>query len=208
MAEQKTPLGPGKYYHIYNRGINRCDLFYDNENYEYFLDLYQQYISPVTNTFAWVLMKNHFHLLVQILPPERWGNLNPEGFSNLRDLETKKRIYQQFSNLFNAYTKAFNKRYGRTGSLFEHPFRRKEIDSIEYLKRVIVYIHQNPVKHGFGEHPSGYPWSSYNTCISIKPTKLEREKVIGWFGSNTEFISSHNGKMETNDIEQWLDLDE
>lgn len=206
MAEQKTPLKTGKYYHIYNRGINSCNLFQDNENYEYFLALYDKYISPVANTFAWVLMKNHFHLLVQILPVECWGNLNPEGLENLRGLDPEKRINQQFSNLFNAYTKAFNKRYGRTGSLFEHSFRRKEIGTTEYLKRVIVYIHHNPVKHGFCEHPSGYPWSSYPTCISIKPTKLQREKVIGWFGNNTEFIHRHKGKIITDDIEQWLEL--
>ncbi|MGC9152054.1 MAG: transposase [Microbacter sp.] len=208
MAVQKTPLNPGKYYHIYNRGNNRNDLFYDNENYEYFLNLYQTYISPVTNTFAWVLMKNHFHLLMQILPPERWGNLNADGLKTLRNLELDKRINQQFSNLFNAYSKAINLRYGRTRSLFEHPFKRKENASIDYLKRVIVYIHQNLVKHGFCEHPLGYPWSSYHTCISIKPTKVEREKVIGWFGSSTEFISRHNGKIKTNDINQWLELDE
>ena len=88
MAEQKTVLTPGKYYHIYNRGINSCDIFYDNENYEYFLGLYHKYVSPVANTLAWVLMKNHFHFLVQILPEECWGvlpnPLNPEGFKNLQ----------------------------------------------------------------------------------------------------------------------------
>ncbi|MGC3977180.1 MAG: hypothetical protein QM751_02450 [Paludibacteraceae bacterium] len=189
MSIQKTPLQTGKYYHIYNRGINGCDLFRDNENYEYFLGLYDKYISPVANTFPWVLMKNHFHLLVQILPEECWDNLSsdPEGFRNLRGLKPDKRINQQFSNLFNAYTKAFNKRYQRTGSLLEHSFRRKEIDSKEYLKRVIVYIHQNPVKHGFCSYPSDYPWSSYLSCVSLKPTKLQRDKVIACFGNTDEF---------------------
>lgn len=211
MAQQKTPLQTGKYYHIYNRGIDSCNIFRDIENYEYFMGLYGKYISPITNTLAWVLMKNHFHLLVQILPPDQWGNLtpdlHPEGFENLRGLEPEKRINQQFSNLFNAYTKAFNKRYDRTGSLFEHSFRRKEIDTTEYLKRVIVYVHYNPVKHGFCKTPSGYSWSSYNTCISIKPTRMQRETVIGWFGSTTKFIRRHHGKLETNDIEKWLELE-
>ena len=61
-----TPLEYGNFYHIYNRGINGCNLFYDNENYEYFLHLYDKYILPVADTFAWVLMRNHFHLLVRI----------------------------------------------------------------------------------------------------------------------------------------------
>ncbi len=218
MTEQKTVLTPGKYYHIYNRGINSCDIFHDNENYEYFLGLYHKHVSPVANTLAWVLMKNHFHFLVQILPEECWGvlpnPLNPEGFKNLQGVggenlhgvEVDKRINQQFSNLFNAYTKAFNKRYHRTGSLFEHTFRRKEIDNLNYLKNVIIYIHQNPVKHGFCEHPSDYPWSSYLSCVTLKPTKLQRETVIGWFGNTNEFKRLHEGKLMIEDIERYLEL--
>lgn len=48
------PLEYGKFYHIYNRGINGCNLFRDNENYEHFLYLYDKHISPVAETFAWV----------------------------------------------------------------------------------------------------------------------------------------------------------
>lgn len=203
MPNPKLPLQPGNYYHIFNRGIDSCDIFLENENYEYFLTLYDKYISPVANTFAWVLMKNHFHLLVQILNP------NPEGFKNLqglKNLDTGKRINQQFSNLFNAYTKAINKRFQRTGSLFEHTFRRKQITSVEYLKRVVIYIHNNPVHHGFCKHPVEYPWSSYLSCISIKPTKLKREQVIGWFDNEVVFKKMHNSIMEIEKIEKWLEM--
>ena len=55
-----------KYYHIYNCGINGCNLFNEPENYSYFLDLYDKYISLIADTYAWVLMPNHFHLLVKI----------------------------------------------------------------------------------------------------------------------------------------------
>ena len=213
MSVQKTPLQTGKYYHIYNRGINRCDLFREDDNYEYFLRLYDKYISPVANTLAWVLMKNHFHLLVEILPPSCWDELpHPEGYKNLRgegvnsDMSPKKRVNQQFSNLFNAYTKAFNERYSRTGSLFEHPFRRKEITTEDYLKRTIIYIHQNPVKHGFCDHPSGYPWSSYLSCISLKPTKLSRDRVIACFGNTNEFMLYHNQQMEYQQIDEWFEI--
>lgn len=72
-----TPLEYGKFYHIYNRGINGCNLFQENENYEHFLYLYDKYICSVANTFAWVLMKNHFHLLVRIKTEKE---LNLEGF--------------------------------------------------------------------------------------------------------------------------------
>ena len=200
MPNPKSPLNPGNYYHIYNRGIDSCNIFRENDNYEHFLALYDKYISPVADTFAWVLMKNHFHLLVRIL--------HPEGFRNLQGVmnSPEKRVAQQFSNLFNAYTKAFNKRYGRTGSLFEHTFRRKRIDSEEYLKKVILYIHNNPVHHKFCEHPVEYPWSSYLSCISIKPTKLHREAVMGWFGNEANFKYWHNQKIEVEQINDWLEI--
>lgn len=211
MSVQKTPLLPGNYYHIYNRGINSCDIFRENTNYEHFLGLYHKYISPMANTLAWVLMKNHFHMLVEILPVECWelpSSLHPEGFQNLRGvtMTPEKRLYQQYSNLFNAYTKAYNKRYGRTGSLFEHPFRRKPVDDKEYLKNLIVYIHQNPVKHGFCDEPSGYPWSSYLSCVSLKPTKLHREKVIAFFGNTDTFKIYHKNSYKKIELDDWFEI--
>lgn len=198
MSNPKLPLEPGKFYHIYNRGIDSCNIFRENDNYEHFLALYDKYISSVADTFAWVLMKNHFHLLVRIL--------NPEGSENLQGLSIEKRINQQFSNLFNAYTKAFNKRYDRTGSLFEHTFRRKLITNKTYLKQVILYIHNNPVHHGFCSEPIEYPWSSYLTCISMKPTKLKRDAVMGWFDNGTNFKYWHEQKVEITQIENWLEI--
>lgn len=198
MAHPQLILQAGNFYHIYNRGINGCDLFREATNYEHFLRLYNRYIYPVADTYAWVLMGNHFHLLVRIK--------NPQGFEDLEGLKmpVEKRISQQFSNLFNAYTKAFNKMYGRTGSLFEHTFRRKLIDSKEYLKRVIMYIHNNPVHHGLCEHAMDYPWSSYLACVSIKPTRLHRETVIGWFDGEANFKKLHEKKFDAEEIEEWL----
>lgn len=60
------PLENGKYYHIYNRGINSDILFKENSNYEYLLKLYDLHIEPIAETYAWCLMKNHFHFLVRI----------------------------------------------------------------------------------------------------------------------------------------------
>lgn len=66
MSKPTIPLTPGKYYHIYNRGINSCPIFYDDFDHNHFLFLYGKYISQVADTFAWVLMRTHFHLLVRI----------------------------------------------------------------------------------------------------------------------------------------------
>jgi hypothetical protein len=128
---------------------------------------------------------------------------NPEG-------ECQRKKYKpenQFSHLFNAYAQAINKRFGHTGSLFEHPFHRKLIDNERYLQRVVLYIHNNPVHHGFCSHPLEYPWSSYLTCISLKPTKLKREAVIGWFDNRSNFEYLHNEKVEIEKIEKWLELE-
>jgi len=205
MPDPKIPLEPGCYYHIYNRGTNRCKIFFENSNYRHFLRLYDKHISPVANTLAWVLMGNHFHLLVQILPANL---LCPAVASSDQDEsdDADERITQQFSNLFNAYSKAINKRYNRTGSLFEHTFRRKQITDLEYLRKVVLYIHHNPVHHELCTHPSEYPWSSYLSCISIKPTKLQRAMVVGWFGDDASFKRMHEGKIEFEEITKWLEI--
>ena len=166
----------GKYYHIYNRGINSCDLFTEEDNYSYFLSLYDKYINPIADTFAWVLMPNHFHLLIRI---KEANEIDLTGFQNLSGLKLP---HQYFSNLFNAYTKAINKRNNRHGSLFERPFKRKLIDDEDYLKQLALYIHNNPVHHGFCSHPIEYGWSSYLTYVSPKPTKLKRSETIEWLG--------------------------
>ena len=75
--QQPQPLNYGKFYHIYNKGVNSCDLFYESTNYEHFLKLYDTYISPVADTYAWVLMKNHFHLLIRIKEEAEIGFLSP-----------------------------------------------------------------------------------------------------------------------------------
>ncbi len=147
-------LKNGCFYHIYNCGINGENLFVEDENYRYFLRLYNKHISPVAETYAWCLMKNHFHFVLKI------KDYTPDGDIKL------KLPHQYFSNLFNAYTKAFNRRYRRHGSLFERPFKRKLIHNQNYLKTVIVYTHDNPVHHHFARHTLEWPWTSYLTFLS------------------------------------------
>lgn len=201
--QQSNPLTLGNYYHIYNRGINGCNLFIDQENYDYFLRLYDKYIYPIAETFAWVLMPNHFHLLIRIKDEIDTGGIHLTG---LRDLSGVKPPHQHFSNFFNAYTKSINKRHNRHGALFERPFRRKQITSDEYLRHVILYIHNNPVHHKFCKHPMEYPWSSYLSCITLKPTKLNRKAVIGWFDDEANFKFMHTSKLDIHAIEKWLDI--
>ena len=199
--ETKVPLSHGNYYHIYNRGNNRIDLFYEPENYYHFLRLYAKYINPIADTYAWCLLKNHFHLLVRI---KEKNEINPENLTYNTTQQPKViEPSRQFSHLFNAYTQAINKRYKRTGSLFETKFERKQVDSEKYFQQLIFYIHNNPVHHGFVEDLNLYPWSSYGTILSEKATMLRRTEVLELYGSKENYVSFHQKQPNTEDI---LDL--
>jgi len=72
---------------------------------------------------------------------------------------------------------------------------------------LVLYIHNNPVHHGFVEHACDYPWSSYLSCVSLKPTKLKREESVGWFDSQANFIELHNNqKVDVLKIDDWLGI--
>ena len=201
-----APLEYDSYFHIYNRGINGNKLFWETGNYEHFLHLYDKYINHVAETFAWVLMGNHFHLLIRIKAEDEIGFITPNE-NNIQVKYSEKKKYiptKQFSHLFNAYTKAVNKRYGRTGGLFETPFRRIKITDDCYFKRLVFYIHNNPVHHGFVDDMIEYPWSSYLTLITEKPTKLSRKTTLEWFNSKQEFEEFHKINQEFNDLSSFL----
>jgi REP element-mobilizing transposase RayT len=101
-------------------------------------------------------------------------------------------ISKQFSNLFNSYTKSFNKVYERKGSLFQRPFRRKEVASPDYYADLITYIHKNPIRHGFVTRVDEWPFSSFNSIRTTKETKLKRETVLGWFENREGFLLAHS----------------
>ncbi len=195
---KKEPLDFGNYYHIYNRGNNGIDVFLENGNYDYFLKLYHQYVHPIAETFAWCLMKNHFHFLVYIRN-EKEVLMESLEYSTV-DKPSVVDPSKQFGHLFNAYTQAINKKYSRTGSLFEKPFERKRVTSEKYLQNLIYYIHNNPVHHGFTKTINEYPWSSYGSVVSDKPTKLLRDEVIEIYGSKENFIDYHNAEQDLTDI--------
>jgi putative transposase len=177
-----APLEHGQYYHIYNRGNNRENIFVEDRNYRYFLKLYAKHIEPVADTYAYCLLRNHFHFLVRIKTVEEQQKIRVS-----RTLKPS----QQFGNLFNAYAKAINKTYGRTGSLFHNPFGRVSVTSDAHFVHLIAYIHQNPQKHGFVEDFRTWPYSSYHACLSRKPTRLMREEVLDWFDGPTAFQAFH-----------------
>ncbi len=111
-------------------------------------------------------------------------------------------ISQQFSNLFNAYSKAYNKQQKRHGSLFQARFKRKNVDSEEYFRSLILYIHNNPVHHCFTDDLNQWDYSSYHFFNGKKsmdncPIKLQSNQAIKWFGTKENFIYSHEKRNNT-----------
>ncbi|WP_339756780.1 transposase [uncultured Winogradskyella sp.] len=176
------PLTEDTYYHIYNCGNNKEDIFLEEKNYTFFLKLVSKYIIPVSEIFSYCLLKNHFHLLIK----------------TKKDIENKQ-VSQAFSNLFNAYAKAINKSYNRTGSLFKDRFSRIKIKNEDYLKVLILYINNNAVIHGFVSKILEYPHSSYFALTSNKSTKLNREFVLNLFESVDNFIYVIKNKQNINE---------
>jgi len=195
------PLQYGKYYHIYNRGNNRENIFFGKRNYRYFLELYTKYIVPIADTYVYCLLRNHFHFMVRIKTVEEQETLRVS--ETLRVLKPS----QQFGNLFNAYAKAINKAYNRTGSLFQNPFGRIEVASDAYFIWLVMYIHQNPQKHGFVDDFRTWPYSSYQTLLSTKPTRLERDDVLAWFDGVDNFVALHLQEVTGQQVALWVPED-
>ena len=169
-------LEKDRFYHIYNRGINGTNIFSNNENKGFFLKRFNEHLKNHISVYAYCLMDNHFHLIIKV-------NSDAEI------------VTQSFSNLFNSYAKAFNKQENRTGSLFEKHFKRIKLSDEIYLKNLILYVHLNPNHHLDIDYKK-YTFSSYQSIISDKETRLERTEVVALFGGKEKFIFSHNERAD------------
>lgn len=203
---EKSSLEYGWYYHIYNRGTNSETVYKELDNYVYFLSLYEKYIDPIADTLAYCLMTNHFHLVVRI-KEER----DIKTFSELHLFDDTEKIKttgkkpnpsRQFGHLFNTYSKAINKKYNRTGSLFEHPFERRILDNEPYLRHSIAYTHENPVKARMVKTMAEYPWSSFCALISDKPTHVNKDLVMSIFGDKEYFLLYHSAIPSNPEFEE------
>lgn len=202
-----SPLLYDTYYHIYNRGTNGENIFVEERNYDLFLKLYEKHLAPVTDLFAYCMLRNHFHIdirvksEIEILKTLRvssansrhikQGSLANQNEGRSRKPLGSKYVSDQFSNFFNAYAKTINKAYGRTGSLFQHPFGRVPITSDRQFWNVITYIHQNPQKHKFVDDFRDWKYSSYGIILSEKHTVINRDEVMKWFGTKEDYLSLH-----------------
>lgn len=201
MGNKRIPFEANTCYHVYNHGNANDLIFRSPDNYFYFFKKYEQYISPIADTYAYCLMPNHFHLLLRIKTVEE---INPQGLAgrrlgDLADLKAdlfSKYISRIFSNFLNAYAKAFNKMYKRRGSLFLDNIKRKPVMDDRYFTQLIYYIHYNPVHHGFVADVNHWLYSSYSLFLSDEPSFLERKKVFDLLGREEAFKRFHQEKFD------------
>ncbi len=207
MGNKREPFFPNTTYHIWNHAIEPTNIFCNKENYRYFLERYAHYINPIADTFAYCLMPNHFHILLQIKGDvELRDFFFPEEKESLSDSTLSRQISMQFGKFFNAYVKAYNKSYERKGPLFWQELYRRSVETEEYFRNLVHYIHHNPVHHGFVDDFRDWEHSSYASFLSPKMSKLKRQEVLKWYGDIDEFVIFHQKEIEERVAIQFDDL--
>ena len=163
---------PGALYHVMSRGDNKQGIFLNDHDRERFFDIYSDIVDRLGwATFAWCLMGNHFHLVVETPDP----NLS-EGMRLLNGI----------------YTQYFNKNHGRVGHLFQGRFRSIVVEKNRYLLELIRYVVLNPVRSGRIDAPGDWRWSSYRATAGL-------EECPDWFdpGWILELVSEGVGGRES-----------
>ena len=135
---QKSSTG---IYHVVFRGINKQQIFEDEEDYERFLSLLRQYREVCGySVYAYCLMPNHIHLLIK---------------------EGKEELGKIFRRIGASFVYWYNLKYNRVGHLFQDRYKSEAVEDNAYLLTVIRYIHWNPVKAGLCAAPEEYCYSSF-----------------------------------------------
>ncbi len=202
--DRTLPLEFGQFYHIYNRGNNRDNIFYRHENYLHFLTKIAHYLPDFIDIYSYCLLPNHFHLLVRVKDDLEIIEPSKPKFQGENKIKI---ITEQFRLLFMSYAKGINNQEGRVGSLFQKGFRRKHVDNQDYLLNLVEYIHSNAKRHGIHYSTFGYPYSSYRSILSNKNTLLKRKEVLNWFGNKQSFINAHTSVQDIPFQEYWIEDD-
>ena len=165
MPYRTTQFCRGEYYHIYNRGANRQPIFHSDKNYRFLLRRIKECIGrDAIAMIAYCLMPNHYHFLLR------------------QDGEIS--ISACVQSIFNSYTKAFNKMYKRSGTLFEGRFESIHVDTDAYVTHLCRHIHRNPID---GQKPlvkdlADWPYSNYLEWIGLRNGILvDHQFVQGYF---------------------------
>lgn len=212
------PLLPGRFFHVFNRGNNGDNLFYQERNYAYFLRKYFEYLSPVLDTYCYSLLPNHFHILARVkeedvvighkrdaIPPPATPTPG-DGIPSKADREKEAALWvsERFRRFFLGYSQAIRKQEGRSSSLFQKNFKRLEVDSESYLINLVLYIHANAQLHGLCTDFREYGHSSFDIFSQTLETPIRRDEVLEWFGSYPAFVQAHLERVNLNLIDPVL----
>jgi len=158
------------FHHIYNRGAFKKVIFYDDADYEYFLRKLKEYKDKYfIDILCYCLMPNHYHLFIK---------QTKEEFS------TSKFI----ADFTNSFTKGMNKKYKRSGVLFEGKTKSKLIKDESYFKWVVKYILENPVKANLSNNFIDYEYSSAKEIMGLnKPIITSVNEFLSFFDSKESF---------------------
>lgn len=169
MPYRRGEFEKGQYYHIYNRGANRQNIFFTRDNYLYCLKLVKKYTEKyMVTVIAYCLMPNHYHFLLR--------------------QESEQPLSAFINALFNAYVQALNKQRNRTGTLFEGRFKHVRVDRDDYILHLCRYIHLNPLEAGLVAKPEQWAFSNYLEWIEKRAGTLKDENFItGYFPNPQEY---------------------
>ena len=182
MPYRINPSFANQFYHIYNRGNNRGNIFFERKNYHYFLRTISEKFHGTIYLIAYCLMPNHYHLVVNIITD---GALE--------------KAMQKISTaiLLRSYTRAINKAYGRSGHLFSGRYKNKIIPGDNYLLHLCRYVHLNPCRAGIVKKPGDWEFSSYSAYLSKSlGTIVEKTILMEYFKTTNSFIEFHDSYQE------------
>jgi len=149
----------GGYYHIYNRGVGKQNIFLDEQDYGQYIKRLRKYKeSHQVSLVCYCLMPNHLHLQV------RQNKSEP--------------IYKFIQSLHTSYSMYFNKKYKRVGPLWQDRFKQKNIDDDSLLFYISFYIHLNPLLDGIVNKLENYKWSSYLDYAGLRNGTLCEKGII------------------------------
>lgn len=192
-------------YHVFNRGVEKRDIFLDDQDYRMFLYYLFIYVTPLVKVLlkyptlpirlhrknlnnklellVYSLMPNHFHLLIKIRRPSR-------GLTPIRGEtpDIKKSISQLLKQLTNAYTFYFNKKYKRVGGLVQGVFKAVRIETDEQLLHISRYIHINSLVVGLIKDLKEYKWSSFLDYVGKRNGQIcSKENILSFFSSSQKY---------------------
>jgi len=165
MARKPRIEYPGAFFHIIVRGNNRENVFRDGADYVHYLEKFFYLCQEGDITvYAYCLMPNHIHLLLEI------------GKGSLS------KVLQRFHTW---YTQYFNRRYDRVGHLFQGRYKAIVCNKDAYLLELVRYIHLNPVRAGLVDSPEDYAWSSHRIFLGIdKSEAIDPSFVLKQFSDD------------------------